>query len=48
MKNKFILFQNYQKDLVRKLTNTISLSTKEKILNVTGVLKFDKSQITSL
>ncbi|XP_008185500.1 ribonuclease P/MRP protein subunit POP5 isoform X2 [Acyrthosiphon pisum] len=35
---KFI--QNYQKDLVRKITDTISEKTKEKMLNITNVLNF--------
>lgn len=37
----FILLQNYQKDLIRKLTETISETTKRKMLNVRGVLKFN-------
>ncbi|VVC28125.1 Hypothetical protein CINCED_3A018626 [Cinara cedri] len=42
---KFI--QNYQKGLVRKLHKTLTIQTKEKILNVTGVLKFNKFQVYS-
>jgi len=34
------MFQNYQKDLVRKITDTISEKTKEKMLNITNVLNF--------
>ncbi|KAF0767088.1 ribonuclease P/MRP protein subunit POP5 [Aphis craccivora] len=35
---KFI--QNYQKNLVRKVTDTISEKTKEKMLNITNVANF--------
>lgn len=34
-------FQNYQKDLVRKLSETIPETTKHKMLNVSGILKFN-------
>lgn len=41
------MFQTYQKDLVRKLSETISMTTKEKMLNVTGILKLSKDGWTN-